>query len=63
LIILEQREIISEDSLDELLDQLDFLCRQITNFQKALKELTLCALLSSLCPVIIAVNSKPSTDN
>jgi len=37
LIILEQRELISQDSLDKLLDQLDFLCRQITNFQKALK--------------------------
>jgi four helix bundle protein len=37
LIILEQRRLLSQDSLNRLLDQLDFLCRQITNFQHTLK--------------------------
>jgi len=37
LIILEERSLISQDSLNNLLDQLDFLCRQITNFQYTLK--------------------------
>jgi len=37
LIILEKRRLISQDSLNNLLDQLDFLCRQITNFQYTLK--------------------------
>jgi four helix bundle protein len=37
LILLEMRRLISRDSLDKLLDRLDFLCRQITNFQSSLK--------------------------
>lgn len=37
LILLEKRGLISKDSLDKLLDRLDFLCRQITNFQNSLK--------------------------
>jgi len=36
LIILEQRKLVSKDVLTKLLDQLDFLCRQITNFQRSL---------------------------
>jgi four helix bundle protein len=38
LIILRMRELIDEQSLEELLDKLDKLCRQITNFQKSLKH-------------------------
>ncbi len=37
LIILRMRELIDEQSLEKLLDSLDKLCRQITNFQKSLK--------------------------
>ena len=37
LIILERRKLISKETLDTLLDDLDKLCRQITNFQKTLK--------------------------
>ena len=37
LIILRMRDLISEESLHTLLDDLDLLCRQITNFQKTLK--------------------------
>jgi len=37
LILLSVRELISEESLQKLLDDLDRLCRQITNFQKTLK--------------------------
>lgn len=37
LILLGMRELISERSLEKLLDDLDRLCRQITNFQKTLK--------------------------
>ena len=37
LILLRMRELISEKSLEKLLDDLDRLCRQITNFQKTLK--------------------------
>jgi four helix bundle protein len=37
LILLEMRKIISTEALDKLLDQLDHLCRQITNFQKTLR--------------------------
>ena len=37
LILLRMRDLISEKSLQNLLDDLDRLCRQITNFQKTLK--------------------------
>jgi four helix bundle protein len=37
LILLEKRDLLSKERLDELLDQLDHLCGQITNFQAALK--------------------------
>jgi four helix bundle protein len=37
LILLKMRGLIDEQSLEKLLDQLDKLCRQITNFQKSLK--------------------------
>jgi len=37
LILLRMRELINEKSLEKLLDDLDRLCRQITNFQKTLK--------------------------
>jgi four helix bundle protein len=37
LIILRMRDLITEESLHTLLDDLDRLCRQITNFQKTLK--------------------------
>jgi four helix bundle protein len=37
LILLEKRDLISNENLNELLDQLDHLCRQITNFQTSLK--------------------------
>ncbi len=37
LILLQKRELITEESLDRLLDELDHLCRQITNFQDSLK--------------------------
>ena len=33
LILLEKRDLISTENLNKLLDQLDHLCRQITNFQ------------------------------
>ena len=37
LILLRMRDLISEKSLQNLLDELDRLCRQITNLQKTLK--------------------------
>ena len=37
LILLRMRNLITEGSLIKLLDDLDKLCRQITNFQKTLK--------------------------
>jgi len=37
LILLQRRKLITKDALDELLDKLDSLCRQITSFQKSLK--------------------------
>jgi len=37
LILLEMRELITNEILNRLLDHLDTLCRQITNFQKSLK--------------------------
>jgi four helix bundle protein len=37
LILLQKRNLISGESLEKFLDQLDHLCRQITNFQNALK--------------------------
>jgi four helix bundle protein len=36
LILLQKRDLLSQDSLDTLLVQLDRLCRQITNFQGSL---------------------------
>lgn len=37
LILLEMRELITNEILNRLLDHLDTLCRQITNFQKSLE--------------------------
>ena len=37
LILLERRNPISKESLDELLTKLDRLCRQITNFQGSME--------------------------
>jgi four helix bundle protein len=37
LILLGMRKLIEEEKLDRLLDGLDKLCRQITNFQRTLK--------------------------
>jgi len=37
LILLRMRDLISEKCLQNLLDDLDRLCRQITNFQNSLK--------------------------
>jgi four helix bundle protein len=37
LILIEKRRFISAEYLAELLDKLDHLCRQITNFQTSLK--------------------------
>lgn len=37
LILLEKRKLVSAQTLDTFLDQLDHWCRQITNFQKSLK--------------------------
>jgi four helix bundle protein len=37
LILLERRRLIGEDDLSKFLDQLDHLCRQITNFQNSLR--------------------------
>jgi four helix bundle protein len=37
LIILERRKIIKTDELESNLDDLDKLCRQITNFRKSIK--------------------------
>jgi four helix bundle protein len=37
VIILRKRNLINEKIMDELLDDLDKLCRQITNFRKSLK--------------------------
>jgi len=37
LILLQKRNLISEQNLESLLDELDHLCRKITNFQKTLK--------------------------
>ena len=36
VIILEKRNIIDSETLKSLLDELDILCRKITNFQKSL---------------------------
>ena len=37
LIILQRRDLLKIDSLERLLDKLDHLCRQISNFQASLK--------------------------
>ena len=37
LILLEKRGLVSAEYLSQLLDKLDHLCRQITNFQTSLK--------------------------
>ena len=37
LILLQRRKLIKEDTLENLLDKLDHLCRMITNFRKTLK--------------------------
>lgn len=38
LILLNRRLLISDDELDILLEQLDILCRKISNFQKSLNN-------------------------
>ena len=37
LILLHKRSLITDESLERLLDKLDHLCRKITNFQDSLK--------------------------
>lgn len=37
LVLLQKRKLISENSLNNLLNKLDSLCRQITSFQNSLK--------------------------
>jgi len=37
LILLKKRDLITEKELEKLLDKLDHLCRQITNFQRSLE--------------------------
>jgi four helix bundle protein len=37
LILLKKRNLITENSLEKLLDQIDHLCRQITKFQNSLR--------------------------
>lgn len=37
LILLHKRKLITDESLERLLDKLDHLCRKITNFQDSLK--------------------------
>jgi len=37
LILLQMKKIITEDTKNRLLEELDHLCRKITNFQKSLK--------------------------
>ncbi len=37
LILLHRRKLITDESLEKLLDKLDHLCRKITNFQYSLK--------------------------
>jgi len=37
LILLHKRKLITDESLERLLDKLDHLCRQITKFQDSLK--------------------------
>jgi four helix bundle protein len=37
LILLQSRGLVSQESLDKLLDKLDYLGRQITNFRNSLK--------------------------
>ena len=37
LILLQMRNHVTQESLDKFLDELDHLCRQITNFQNSLK--------------------------
>ncbi len=37
VILLNKRGLITDEKLEPLLDQLDHLCRKITNFQKTLK--------------------------
>jgi four helix bundle protein len=37
LILLQKRKLVSEDTLEKLLDELDHPCRQISNFQNSLK--------------------------
>ena len=38
LILLKKRNLITNDILETLLNELDFLCRKITKFQKSLKR-------------------------
>ena len=37
LILLQKRDFVTKESMDRLLNKLDSLCRQITNFQSTLK--------------------------
>jgi four helix bundle protein len=37
LILLRRRNLVKEETLENLLDKLDHLCRMITNFQKSLR--------------------------
>ena len=51
VILLEMRELISDKTLDSLLDRLDSLCRQITSFQHSLWPIcfSLCSMPYALC--------------
>ena len=37
LILLQRRNLVSQETMEAILDNLDILCRQITSFQKTLK--------------------------
>jgi hypothetical protein len=50
LILLQSRNFITQEAMDQLLDDLDMLCRQITNFQKTLNNLCIGVyILYALC--------------
>jgi hypothetical protein len=47
LIVLQMRGILTKELLDKLLERLDILCRQITTFQKSIKQKN--SMLYALC--------------
>ncbi|SDK74768.1 four helix bundle protein [Catalinimonas alkaloidigena] len=38
LIMMQQRQLLAEEQANQLLDELDMLCRKLTNFQKSLQK-------------------------